>query len=113
MATDQNFKNHARFDPLFHFITLPILLLNLIFSIYATIKHWPEHPHMYIWWIVMSFAFMMIAFKARTYALKAQDRIIRLGGAPLYPTLMVSLGSRLRPLREAHRRPVHRPPVCL
>jgi hypothetical protein len=78
MPTPQNLKNHTRFDPPFHFFILPILLLNLIFSIYATIHHWPEHRVLFLWWIVMSVVFFMIAGVSRGATVRAQDRIIRL-----------------------------------
>jgi len=74
----QNFKNHTRFHPLFHFVVLPLLLLNFIFSIYATIHHWPENPLLHLWWIVMSIVFFLMAYLSRDRTLKAQDRIIRL-----------------------------------
>src|SRR5665213_2844718 len=78
MSTPQSLKNHARFDPPIHFFVLPVLLLNLIFSIYATIHHWPEHRHMYLWWIVVSIALLVLGAKCRINDLKLQDRIIRL-----------------------------------
>ena len=78
MPTPQNLKNHPRFNPPFHFFILPMLLLNLIFSIYVTIHHWPEHRALFLWWIVMSIVFFLIAGLSRDYALKAQNRIIRL-----------------------------------
>jgi hypothetical protein len=78
MPTSQNLKNHTRFDPLFHFFILPMLLLNLIFSIYVTIHHWPEHWALNLWWIAMSVVFFVIAGRSRDRALVAQDRIIRL-----------------------------------
>jgi hypothetical protein len=78
MPTPQNLKNHARFDPPFHFFILPMLLLNLIFSIYFTIHHWPDHWALDLWWIAMSVVFFVIAGRSRDRALVAQDRIIRL-----------------------------------
>ncbi len=78
MATTQNLKNHARFDPGFHFFVLPMLLLNLIFSIWHTIKRWPEYSHLHLWWIAMSVVLFLLAGQTRSYALKAQDRLIRL-----------------------------------
>lgn len=78
MPAPQSLKNHTRFDPLFHFITLPLLVANLIIAISSTIRHWPYDPRIHIWWIVMSFVLMFIAGIARSSALKAQDRIIRL-----------------------------------
>ena len=78
MPTPQSYKNHARWDPPFHFFILPMLLLNFIFSIYITIHHWPEHPHLHIWWIVMAIVFFMMAGLGCAASLRAQDRIIRL-----------------------------------
>jgi hypothetical protein len=78
MAQLQSFKNHARFDPPFHFFILPVLLLNLIFAIYATIHNWPRHIPMHLWWIVMAILLFVMAGIFRGYALKNQDRLIRL-----------------------------------
>ncbi len=78
MPDSQSFKSHARYHPPFHFILIPLLLLNLIASIYATIHEWPRHSPLFLWWIVMSLALFVLAGVARTSALKAQDRLIRL-----------------------------------
>jgi len=78
MPAAQNFKNHTRFHPPFHFVIIPLLFLNLIFAIYITIHRWPAYRHTNLWWVVMAIVFFLIAGFARDYALKAQDRIIRL-----------------------------------
>jgi hypothetical protein len=78
MPTPQNLKNHTRFHLPFHFFLLPMLLLNFIFSIYVTIRHWPEHWALHLWWIAMSIVFFVMAGLSRGAALTAQDRIIRL-----------------------------------
>lgn len=78
MPKTQNFQHHARRNPPFHFVLMPILVLNLIFSVYVTIHHWPIHRVLNIWWIVMSLAFILMALLGRTQAVKAQDRLIRL-----------------------------------
>ena len=78
MPVPQNLKNHARFHPPFHFFVLPMLLLNFIFSIYVTIRHWPEHWALHLWWIAMSVVFFMMAGLSRGAALTVQDRVIRL-----------------------------------
>ena len=78
MAQPQSFKNHARFDPQFHFFIIPLLLLNLIFAIYTTVHYWPRHMYHYLWWIVMSIVLFVMAGIFRGYALKNQDRLIRL-----------------------------------
>ena len=78
MSAPQNFKNHGRLDPLFHFFVLPVLGLNFFISIYLVIHHWPEHRFLYLWWIVVSTALLILALKTRINDLKVQDRIIRL-----------------------------------
>jgi hypothetical protein len=78
MPPAQSFKNHIRFNPLFHFVIIPLLLLNLIFAIYITIHTWPGYQHTHLWWIVMAVVFILIAGMARHGALKMQDRVIRL-----------------------------------
>lgn len=78
MAKPQSFRNHTRFYPPFHFVLMPILVLNLIFSIYDTLHRFPAHRYLFHWWIVMSVAFILMAILGRRQSLKAQDRIIRL-----------------------------------
>jgi hypothetical protein len=78
MPEVQNYKNHTRFHPPFHYFVLPILLLNIIFAVWAMIRHWPDHPHLFPWAILMSIVLFMGFGLTRSYALKAQDRIIRL-----------------------------------
>jgi hypothetical protein len=78
MPTPQNLKNHTRWYPFFHFFLLPMLLLNIIFSIYVTIHHWPVHWCLGLWWIAMAFVLFVMAGVARGGAIKVQDRVIRL-----------------------------------
>ena len=78
MAQPQSYKNHVRYDPLFHFFLLPMLLLNLGFAIYAAIHAWPSYMHSHLWWIAMSVVFIVMAGSGRSSALRAQDRLIRL-----------------------------------
>ncbi len=78
MPEPQNFKNHTRFDPPWHFFIAPVLLLNVLFSIALTIHHWPQHRILLLWWDLLSIVLLMAVGKARAHSLKAQDRIIRL-----------------------------------
>ena len=78
MPEPQNYKNHVRWDPIWHFFIAPMLLINIIFAIYATIHHWPMHKGLHLWWIAMSIVFFVMAGISRGAAIKAQDRIIRL-----------------------------------
>ncbi len=71
----QNFSNHARFDPPFHFFILPVFALSVI----ITIVHLAMHPGLHSAWVVIfALAAMAAVFKIRLYALKVQDRIVRL-----------------------------------
>ncbi len=78
MPAGQSYSSHARYDPPFHFILGPILILNLGFAVYATIDQWPRNRFLLLWWVVMSAALIVLAGRSRGSALKAQDRIIRL-----------------------------------
>src|SRR5208337_2906089 len=74
-SSSQNFKNHGRIDPVFHFVLLLVLLANLIVSIVYT----AHHPCFYsAWLVVLSVALILLALKARQYPVMVQDRIIRL-----------------------------------
>jgi hypothetical protein len=78
MAQPQSYKNHIRHDPPVHFFLMPLLVLNLIFAIYATIHTWPAYKFAHLWWIVMSVVLFGILATARGAALRAQNRVIRL-----------------------------------
>ena len=88
MPEPQTYKNHTRFDPPWHFFIAPMLLLNIIFAIWALFRHWPNHPHLLIWGIVMSIVIFMAVGKARSHSLRAQDRVIRLEEKLRYSALL-------------------------
>jgi hypothetical protein len=71
----QGLKNHARLDPPYHLVTLLILIVSLIVSIVYLVGH----PHFFTaWLVVVSVVAFIPFFKLRTYALRVQDRVIRL-----------------------------------
>jgi hypothetical protein len=78
MSAPQSFKNHTRWDPVFHFFIMPILLLNIVFTGWWYGRHFPEHIHIGAWMILIAVVLLVLAEKARSYALKAQNRVIRL-----------------------------------
>jgi hypothetical protein len=78
MPAPQTCKNHTRFDPPWHFFIAPLLLLNVVLAIVAIVRHWPDHAHLYIWWLVMAIVGLMAVGKARAHSTKVQDRVIRL-----------------------------------
>ncbi len=72
----QSLENHTRWDPKFHFFTVPIFVLNLLYWL----QHAIRHPKLFAnWWFVLVAAAAVLAmFIVRLYALRNQDRIIRL-----------------------------------
>jgi hypothetical protein len=78
MAQQQTFKNHARFDPLFHFFIAPVFLLNIVATVIWYTRHHTQHQHIGPWMVLMSVALVVAITKIRNYSLKVQDRIIRL-----------------------------------
>jgi len=78
MPAPQTYDNHVRFDPLWHFFVMPVLMLNVVFAAYATVRHWHTHAHLYTWWTVVSVVLFLAVGKARGHSARVQDRIIRL-----------------------------------
>jgi hypothetical protein len=98
-ASAQNFSNHIRYDPLFHFFILPVFAITLI----ATIVHLVRRPGLCsAWMVVFMLAAIFALFKVRLYALKVQDRVIRLEERlRLTAVLDASLRPRIGELAEA------------
>ncbi|HYL11257.1 MAG TPA: DUF6526 family protein [Candidatus Acidoferrales bacterium] len=73
---EQNFQNHVRRVPLFHFFTLPVFLLNFIYSIYHLWK--ASFSFEASVGVLVAAALIMAALYSRLFALSVQDRVIRL-----------------------------------
>jgi len=78
----QTFANHTRFDPLFHFFLLPIFGIAVVFSLFNFFRNLPygglwHNVHNFLL-VLLFVALLVLAFKCRLYALKVQDRVIRL-----------------------------------
>ena len=71
----QNFSNHTRFVPPFHYVALPILLVNFVSAVVGLFNGitWDASLH-----VLVAVALIIVALFARVFALKAQDRVIRL-----------------------------------
>lgn len=73
---EQTYANHKRYFPLFHFVTIPLLTINLIVRIVVAVRN---APSALAWWeIVIALALLGVAFSARLMALAVQNRVIRL-----------------------------------
>ena len=73
--TPQTLQNHAKMVAPFHYVLFPILLINLLLSIYHSATAFSMFT---AWSTFMAVALIMIALFARIFALQAQDRVIRL-----------------------------------
>ena len=75
MADEQNFKNHGRSHPPFHFVLAPIVLIHFVW----TARLFFLSPSQYSGEALMlAVGLIVMAVLTRTSALKAQDRTIRL-----------------------------------
>lgn len=75
MTEPQNFENHGRYVPGYHFFLGAVLLVNLVLQVIQTFRHpgW-----MNAWGIVMAAAFILMWWYLREFPKRAQDRVIRL-----------------------------------
>ena len=71
----QSLKNHTRFDPAFHFFLAPLGLFFVIGTIVRLVRNpdWESALH-----VVVAIWALVAVFLIRVYALKVQDRVIRL-----------------------------------
>lgn len=77
---EQNYKNHSRMVPLFHYVTFMLIILIISGSIlkfyksYTTSLHGLLTPALFL---LVGITFVLVAWYCRSFALKAQDRAIR------------------------------------
>lgn len=72
-AQAQSYAKHTRWDPLFHFVLMPIAVINLI----VVIVHLYRSPSLLSAWIlVLALGAVGTLFKMRLYSLKVQNRLI-------------------------------------
>jgi hypothetical protein len=75
MSEVQTFKNHSKTVPAFHFVVLPILLINLGWSIDRIVHVFSGQT---IDELLLAVALILLALTGRMFALTVQDRVIRL-----------------------------------
>jgi len=74
--SEQNFANHAKTVPAFHLFVLPVLFLNIGWSVYRwKVSLWSLDGAI---WVLTSVAILMGFLLARMFALSVQDRVIRM-----------------------------------
>ena len=71
----QSIDNHTRWVPLYHYVACPLFLLNMLWAIYRLVTDFSADTGM---GALLAFGFLVTLLHARVFALKAQDRVIRL-----------------------------------
>jgi uncharacterized membrane protein YdbT with pleckstrin-like domain len=74
-SLQQSYADHGRTDPFFHRFLVPVAALTIIVAVVNAIRH-PGFNS--AWLVLVSIAAGVALFKMRLYALKVQDRVIRL-----------------------------------
>ncbi len=72
---EQNLKNHKRVDPLFFYVVVPVFAINLVLCAVRLVHRFDAW---HAWAVVVAAALLLLAAMVRRYALKVQDRVIRL-----------------------------------
>jgi hypothetical protein len=71
----QSYATHRRYHPIYHFVTLPILTINVIVMIVVAVR---SFSLLAVWNVIVAFALFLLSAIVRFYATKTQDRIIRM-----------------------------------
>ena len=92
---EQNFSNHGKIVPMFHFFVIPVLIANVIWNIVSASRILGHSAAIsasllaaVAFSILVSIALLLLAFLARLFALGVQDRVIRLEERMRYERLL-------------------------
>jgi hypothetical protein len=92
---EQNFSNHAKIVPAFHYFVGPVLIANVIWSVVSASRILRHSAAISAWLllvvalsILVPIALLSLAFLARLFALGVQDRVIRLEERMRYERLL-------------------------
>lgn len=88
----QTYANHAKVVPAYHYFTFGLVAIYFVYRVYLLITA-PSLPNGM--GVVAATALLMIMFWARLFALKVQDRVIRLEMRLRVASLAPDLGPRL------------------
>ena len=73
---EQTYANHARWVPAFHFFVAPVLLLNVIHAVVRLARRGISWEGIVS--LLVALALFIFIFYARLFALRVQDRVIRM-----------------------------------
>ena len=89
--SEQNFSNHAKIVPAFHYFVGPVLIINFVGHVYTFIKYSTGSTQSMVhgfFHVLVAAALLTLAFLARLFALGVQDRVIRLEEQLRYQRLL-------------------------
>jgi hypothetical protein len=75
MSERQTYATHRRNDPLYHWFVVPVSALWTLAAGYFLVRK-PDLHHAFL--LVAAIATVLLVLKVRLYALRVQDRVIRL-----------------------------------
>lgn len=97
----QSYRQHTRYDPIFHFFAIPVFMLAVVAAIVHLVLRPRSHPAHSLLMVLIAVALLVAIFKIRLYPLKVQDRVIRLEERLRLATLLPeSLRARIPELSE-------------
>ncbi len=94
-AQTQTFDNHGRIVPAYHYVTFALLLVILLWRGFLAVTAFSIDT---VVSLLAAVALVLIALFARTFALRAQDRVIRLEERLRFAELAPDLKPRLSEL---------------
>jgi hypothetical protein len=74
MLMGQNYKNHVRYVPVFHFFVLPVLAANFVWSVHFVRQDFSATT---VIGSLTALALVLGALFGRMFALTVQNRVIR------------------------------------
>jgi hypothetical protein len=76
---EQSYARHRKYVPGYHYFTLGILTINVLWSLYRLFRGLPDVPLFdRLLAVTVALALLALAWYARGFPLRAQDRVIRL-----------------------------------
>jgi uncharacterized protein DUF6526 len=73
---EQTYSNHVKWVPAYHFFVVPVMILNFISSIVRLVRFGITWDH--VVYFLTATALLIFVIIARMFALKVQDRVIRM-----------------------------------
>ena len=92
MARQQTFENHAMVVPAYHYFTFGLIAVYVVYCLYVVATAFSLDALMSL---LLAVAVLMVFFWARLFALRVQDRVIRLEMRLRLAQLVPGLGARL------------------